>query len=49
MRYIVCTTELEIFNEGLEVKTIEETVSIINLENNHRKINTLEEIAILLL
>ena len=47
MRYIVCTTELEIFNEGLEVKTIEETVSIINLENNHRKINTLEEIAIL--
>ena len=27
--------------------TLEETMSIINLENNHRKINTLEEIEIL--
>ena len=29
------------------MKTIEETMSIIHLENNHRKINTLEEIVIL--
>ena len=29
------------------MKTIEETMSIIYLENNHRKINTLEEIKIL--
>ena len=29
------------------MKTIEETMSIIQLENNHRKINTLEEIKIL--
>ena len=29
------------------MKTIEETMSIIHLENNHRKINTLEEIEIL--
>ena len=29
------------------MKTIEETMSIIHLENNHRKINTLEEIKIL--
>ena len=36
-----------IFNEGHEMKTIEETISIIHLENNHRKINTLEEIEIL--
>ena len=36
-----------VLNEGREMKTIEETVSIIHLENNHRKINTLEEIAIL--
>ena len=28
------------------MKTIEETLSIIHLENNHRKINTLEEIEI---
>ena len=34
-------------NEGHEMKTIEETMSIIHLENNHRKINTLEEIEIL--
>ena len=32
---------------GHEMKTIEETMSIIHLENNHRKINTLEEIEIL--
>jgi hypothetical protein len=32
---------------GHEMKTIEETWSIIHLENNHRKINTLEEIEIL--
>ena len=29
------------------MKTIEETMSMIHLENNHRKINTLEEIEIL--
>jgi hypothetical protein len=29
------------------MKTIEETMSIIHLENNHRKINTLEVIEIL--
>ena len=29
------------------MNTIEETLSIIHLENNHRKINTLEEIEIL--
>jgi hypothetical protein len=29
------------------MKTIEETMSIIHLENNHRKINSLEEIEIL--
>jgi hypothetical protein len=29
------------------MKTIEEAMSIIHLENNHRKINTLEEIEIL--
>ena len=29
------------------MKTIEETMSIIQLENNHRKISTLEEIEIL--
>ena len=29
------------------MKTIEETMSVINLENNHRKITTLEEIEIL--
>jgi hypothetical protein len=29
------------------MKTIEEIMSIIHLENNHRKINTLEEIEIL--
>ena len=32
---------------GHEMKTIEETMSIIHLENNHRKIITLEEIEIL--
>ena len=30
-----------------QMKTIEETMSIIHLENNNRKINTLEEIEIL--
>ena len=29
------------------MKTMEETMSIIHLENNHRKINTLDEIEIL--
>ena len=29
------------------MKTIEETMSIIHLENNHRQINTFEEIEIL--
>ena len=36
-----------VLNEGHEMKTIEETMSIIHLENNHRKINTHEEIEIL--
>ena len=36
-----------VLNEGHEMKTKEETMSIIHLENNHRKINTLEEIEIL--
>ena len=36
-----------VFNEGHEMKTIEEIMSIIHLEKNHRKINTLEEIEIL--
>ena len=34
-------------DKGHEMKTIEETMSIIHLENNHRKINTLEDIEIL--
>ena len=38
---------LNSLNEGHEIKTIEEPMSIIHLENNHRKINTLEEIEIL--
>ena len=33
--------------KDMEWKTIEQTMSIIHLENNHRKINTLEEIEIL--
>jgi hypothetical protein len=33
-----------VLNERHEMKTIEETMPIIHLENNHRKINTLEEI-----
>ena len=36
-----------VLNEGHEMKTIEETMSIIHLENNHRKINTLGDIKIL--
>ena len=36
-----------VLKEGHEMKTIEETMSIIHLENKHRKINTLEEIEIL--
>ena len=36
-----------IFNKGHKMKTIDETISIIHLENNHRKINTFEEIEIL--
>ena len=36
-----------VLNEGHQMITIEETMSIIHLENNHRKINTLEEIEIL--
>ena len=35
-----------VLNVGHEMKTIEETMSIIHQENNHRKINTLEEIKI---
>ena len=35
-------------NEGHEMKPIEETMSIIRLENIHRNINTLEEIEILI-
>ena len=41
------TFKYHVFKEGHEMKTIEETTSIIHLENNHRKINTLEEIKIL--
>ena len=33
-----------VLQEGHEMITIDETMSIIHLENNHRKINTLEEI-----
>ena len=33
--------------EDHEMKTIEETMSIIHLESNHRKINMLEEMKIL--
>ena len=33
-----------VLNEGHEMKTIEETMSIIHLENYQRKINILEEI-----
>ena len=33
--------------EGHEMKAIEETMSKIHLENNHRKINTFQEIEIL--
>ena len=36
-----------VLNEGHEMKTIAETMSIIHLENNHRKTNTPEEIEIL--
>ena len=36
-----------IIKEGHEMKTTEETTSIIHLENNHRKINMLEELNIL--
>ena len=36
-----------VHNEGHEMKTMEETMSIIHLENNHRRINTLKEIKIL--
>ena len=36
-----------VLNEGHEMKTIEETMSIMHLENNHRKINTLEDMEIL--
>ena len=43
----LCFCPKHFLNEGHEMKTIEETMSIIHLENNHRKINTLEEIEIL--
>ena len=36
-----------VLKEGHELKTIEENMSIIRLENNHRKINAFEEIEIL--
>ena len=36
-----------VLNEGHEMKTIEETMSITILENNNRKIHTLEQIEIL--
>ena len=36
-----------VLNEVHEMKTTEETMSIIHFENTHRKINTLEEIEIL--
>ena len=37
----------EIFPCSYEMKTIDETMSIIHMKNNHRKINTLEVIEIL--
>ena len=45
--FFVTFNVYSVINEGHEMKTIEETMSIIHLENNHRKINTLEEIEIL--
>ena len=39
--------QIVVVSEGHEMKTIEETMSTIHLENNHRKINTLEETEIL--
>jgi hypothetical protein len=36
-----------VLKQGHEMKTIEETMSVIHLVNNHRKINTLEEVEIL--
>ena len=36
-----------VLKEGHEMKQTEETMSIKDLENNHRKINTLKEIEIL--
>jgi hypothetical protein len=36
-----------VVKEGHEMKTIEETLPIIHLENNHRIINILQEIVIL--
>ena len=35
-----------VLNEGHEMKTTEGTMPIIHLENNHKKINILEEIEI---
>ena len=47
--FAICVSEISehVLKDGHEIKTIEETMSIIHLENNHRKINTLEEIEIL--
>ena len=47
MRGEVCILGHFVIKVGQEMKTIEETMSIIHLENNHRKINTHEEIEIL--
>ena len=41
---VIKKVDINRLNEGHEMKTIEETMSIIHLENNHRKINTLDEI-----
>ena len=48
-RYAECKSKFSEYflKEGHEMKTIQDTTSIIHLENNHTKINTLEEIEIL--
>ena len=44
---LIVTKKISDINERHEMKTIEETMSIIYLQKNHRKINMLEEIEIL--
>jgi hypothetical protein len=47
VQFAFCIFSEHVLNKGHEMKTIKETMSIIHLENNNRKINTLEEIEIL--